>query len=442
MAQDMTKGNPWRLILLFAIPLVIGNIFQQLYSMVDTIIVGRFVSVEALAAVGSTGAINFLVIGFVMGISSGFAVITAQKFGAGDEEGVRRSVATSIILCILTTVLTTTLSIVTVKPLLKLMNTPDNIMQDATVYISIIYMGIGATMYYNMIASILRALGDSKTPLYFLLLSSGLNIVLDLLFIINFKMGVAGAAYATVISQLIAAILCTFYTAKRYKILALKKEDFRWNGHFAVFHLKVGLPMALQFSVTAIGVMVIQGALNKFGSNVIAAFTAANKVEMLVTQVFPALGITMATYCGQNLGANQLERIKKGVNIAVVMTLVAAVAAALVNIFLGEYIVRLFIEHAGVEIMTNAKQYLYTVAIFYPILGVIFVYRNALQGMGEAFFPMLGGLAELVARFVVAITLPAMIGYAGICLASPMAWIAANIPLIPRYIYIMRRKKI
>lgn len=439
MMMDMTKGKPWKLILLFSIPLLIGNIFQQLYSMVDTIIVGRFVSVEALAAVGSTGAMSFLIIGFVIGITSGFSVITAQRFGANDEDGVRRSVATSIVLCIIFTILLTIIAMVGAKPMLDMMNTPANIMEDALTYILIIYAGVGATMYYNMISGILRALGDSKTPLYFLVLSSIINVVLDLLFIIQFHMGAAGAAYATVISQLVAAVLCTFYTKKRYPILALKKADFQLDWTFTCSHLNIGLPMAFQFSVTAVGIMILQAALNIFGSTVIAAYTAASKVEMLVTQPFATLGVTMATFCGQNRGANDWQRIRQGMRSCVWMGLASCLLASAINILGGHAFTTLFVSEGSVEVYAYAQEYLTTIAIFYPMLCLLYIYRNALQGMGESFVPMMGGVAEFLARLLVCMFLPAMIGYFGVCLASPAAWIAATIPLLWKYRAIMKQ---
>lgn len=439
MMMDMTKGKPWKLILLFSIPLLIGNIFQQLYSMVDTIIVGRFVSVEALAAVGSTGAMSFLIIGFVIGITSGFSVITAQRFGANDEDGVRRSVATSIVLCIIFTILLTIIAMVGAKPMLDMMNTPANIMEDALTYILIIYAGVGATMYYNMISGILRALGDSKTPLYFLVLSSIINVVLDLLFIIQFHMGAAGAAYATVISQLAAAVLCTFYTKKRYPILALKKADFQLDWTFTCSHLNIGLPMAFQFSVTAVGIMILQAALNIFGSTVIAAYTAASKVEMLVTQPFATLGVTMATFCGQNRGANDWQRIRQGMRSCVWMGLASCLLASAINILGGHAFTTLFVSEGSVEVYAYAQEYLTTIAIFYPMLCLLYIYRNALQGMGESFVPMMGGVAEFLARLLVCMFLPAMIGYFGVCLASPAAWIAATIPLLWKYRAIMKQ---
>lgn len=439
MVMDMTKGKPWKLILLFSIPLLLGNIFQQLYSMVDTIIVGRFVSVEALAAVGSTGAMSFLIIGFVIGITSGFSVITAQRFGANDPDGVRRSVAISIELCVVFTIVLTILSLLGAKPMLELMNTPANIMEDASTYILIIYAGVGATMYYNMISGILRALGDSKTPLYFLLLSSVLNVVLDLIFIINFHMGAAGAAYATVLSQLVAAILCTLYTKKRYPILALRKADFAFDWSFICSHLNLGLPMAFQFSVTAVGIMILQAALNVFGSTVIAAYTAASKVEMLVTQPFATLGVTMATYCGQNMGANNWNRIRKGIKACIGMGLITCVLAMLINICFGHLFTSLFVEGNSVEVYEYSQLYLTTIAIFYPALCILYIFRNSLQGIGESFVPMMGGVAEFLARLLVCMFLPSMLGYFGVCLASPMAWIAADIPLLWKYINILKQ---
>lgn len=441
MVQDMTKGTPWKLIVAFSIPLLIGNIFQQLYSMVDTIIVGRFVSVEALAAVGSTGSMSFLILGFVMGITSGFSVITAQRFGAQDEAGIRRSIATSITLCVMITILLTVVALVSADPLLRLMNTPANIFEDASVYIKLIYLGLFASMYYNMISGILRALGDSRTPLYFLLVSSILNVVLDLVFIINFHMGAAGAAIATVISQLVSAVLCTMYTAKRYQMLKLTREDFRFDWIFACSHLNIGLPMAFQFSVTAVGVMVLQSALNVFGSTAIAAYTAASKVEMLVTQPFATLGITMATYCGQNKGANAFDRIHTGMNSCVMMCMITCVIAGMINVFGGHAFTQLFMSGGDDAVFQYSQQYLNTIALFYPALGVLYIYRNGLQGMGESLVPMLGGVVEFIARLAVCIFLPAVLGYTAVCIASPAAWVATSLLLVWKYVRVVRIEK-
>ena len=440
MTKDMTKGSPWRLIFFFTVPVLLGNIFQQLYSMVDTIIVGRFVSVQALAAVGATGSISFLVIGFATGITSGFGIVIAQKFGAGDEKAVRRSVGVSIVLCIIITIILTILSLTTSRFVLELMNTPDDIINDAVIYINIIYAGIFATIYYNMVASILRALGDSKTPLYFLILSSILNVVLDLVLIINFHMGVAGAGIATVFSQFVSAVLCTIYTIKRYPILKLKKSDFRVNKTWAWAHLRVGLPMALQFSVTAVGVMVLQSALNVFGSEVIASFTAASKVETLVAQTMNSLGTTMATFCGQKLGAGKWNRIKKGMQVGMIFSAGCVLIAALINFTLGTAATRLFMTDPSDEIIGYARTYLYITTLFYPFLAAIYLFRNSLQGMGDAMIPMIGGVAELISRLGVAVILPIFIGYIGVCLASPAAWFVTGMILTVRYILLIKKQ--
>lgn len=433
MTNDMTTGNPVKLILYFSIPLLIGNIFQQFYSMVDTIIVGRFIGVEALASVGSTGSMVFLVNGFVMGLTSGFSVLVSQKFGAKDENGMRKAVASAINLSIIAIIVITLISVISAKPLLNLMNTPSNIIDDAYTYILIIYAGVIATFFYNMISGILRALGDSKTPLYFLIIASVLNVVLDLVFIINFSMGVAGAAYATIISQGVSSLLCLIYTYKKYKILRFRKGDFTVKKQYYYKHLKMGIPMALQFSITAVGIMIVQGALNIFGSSVIAAYTAASKALQLVMQPAITFGVTMATYCGQNLGAKNYQRIKEGVSKCTKISVVTSVLAGLILILFGKYFVMLFINNPDESIISYATQCLNIAGIFFIPLGLIFIYRNALQGIGESFIPMMAGVSELTARGLVAFILPKYIGYLGICLADPIAWLFACIPLAFTY---------
>ena len=429
MAKDMTTGNPVKLILYFSIPLLIGNIFQQFYSMVDTIIVGRFLGVNSLAALGATGAMMFLIIGFATGLTSGFSVIVAQFFGANDINGLKKSVATSIILSIVSTIVITIISMLSIHPLLSLMNTPADIMYEAKSYISIIFAGTAATVFYNMISSILRALGDSKTPLYFLILSSILNVILDLVFILNFSMGVAGAAYATVISQGVAGLLCLLYAIKKYEILRLKKQHFKMDKVLIYKNLKIGLPMAFQFSITAIGVMVLQSSINAFGSVIVAAHTAASKVEQVVMQPAITFGVTMATYSAQNLGAGKIDRIKEGVKKCSMISLIVSIISGVVVVLFGDSFTRLFINGAESDVIRYSQQYLNTVSVFFTVLGLLFIYRNTLQGIGDAFVPMMAGAAELIARVVVAFTLPMLIGYAGICFASPIAWIAATIPL-------------
>lgn len=438
MTKDMTSGNPSKLILAFSVPLLIGNLFQQFYSMADTIIVGRAIGVHALAAVGATGGLSFFILGFVTGLTGGFSVMAAQRFGAGDEDGLRHAVAMSIYLCLILTAAMTALSLLTVRPMLVFMQTPADILEDAYGYISVIFAGTGAAVFYNMISSILRALGDSKTPLYFLIISSILNIGMDIWFILSFGMGVAGAAYATVIAQLISGLLCLIYMAKRYPILHFRRQDWIWKRETAAEQMRIGLPMALQFSITAIGVMVLQGAINRFGSDTVGAYTAASKVEQLATQPMVTFGVTMATYSGQNLGAQRPDRIRLGVKKCTVISMIFCICGALLVVLAGQPLVHLFVSGSQPKVMAEAQQYLNTVAAFFPILGLLFIYRNALQGVGSSFIPMMAGVAELVMRVVVALAFSGVWGYTAICFASPVAWVGATIPLTWAYFKVIR----
>ena len=442
MINDMTKGNPLKIFIFFTIPLLIGNVFQQLYSMVDTIIVGRFVGVDALAAVGSTGSLFFLVNGMILGLTSGFGVLVAQKFGAKDEIGLKKAVASNITLTILSTICITVVALLVKTPLLKMMNTPENIFKDANTYITIIFAGIITQAIYNMSAGILRALGDSKTPLYFLIVSSVINVILDLLFIINLKMGVAGAAYATNIAQGVSAVLCLIYSYKKFKVLRLKKDNFKVESSYYTKHLKVGIPMGLQFSITAVGIIIVQSAINVFGSVVIASYTASSKVLQLVMQPSISFGVTIANYAGQNLGAGRFDRIKNGMSIMNLVSIVTSLIAGAVLIFFGKYFVNLFIENPTTEIFDYAQQVFNYSATFFIPLGFIFVYRNVLQGMGDSFVPMMAGVFELIARALVAFTLPKFIGFTGICLSDPLAWIAAAVPLMITYYNKMKKIEI
>lgn len=442
MTNDMTKGNPLKIFIFFSIPLLIGNVFQQLYSMVDTIIVGRFVGVEALAAVGSTGSMFFLVNGMILGLTSGFGVLVAQKFGAKDEVAIKKAVASNIILTLVLTVFITIIALLVKNPLLRMMNTPDNIFNDASTYITIIFAGIITQALYNMAAGILRALGDSKTPLYFLMVSSIVNVILDLVFIINFKMGVSGAAYATNIAQGFSAVLCLIYSYKKFQVLRLKKEDFKVELSYYTKHLKVGVPMGLQFSVTAVGIIIVQSAINVFGSTVIASYTASSKVLQLVMQPATSFGVTIANYAGQNLGAGRFDRIKSGMKIMNKVSIITSLLAGLVLIFLGKYFVRLFIENPTAEIFTYSQLVFNYSAVFFIPLGFIFVYRNVLQGMGESFMPMMAGVLELIARSIVAFILPKYIGFTGICLSDPVAWVSASVFLMITYYKKMKKIEI
>lgn len=439
MELDMTKGSPSRLITKFIIPIIIGNIFQQLYSMVDTIIVGQYVGVQALAAVGATGTINFLILGFVLGMTSGFTVPVAQRFGAGDYQGMRKSITNAARLSVIVTAIMTIVSVVGMRPLLRLMNTPEDIFEMSYTYIVIICIGMGCTVLYNLLSGILRAIGNSKVPLFFLIVSAVLNIGLDLLLIRVIPMGVAGAALATVVSQGISGILCLFYIMKKVPLVHPERDDWRADTDCMSLQLKIGLPMALQFSITAIGTIMVQAVLNMFGSTVIASYTAANKVEALVTQPFAAMGMTMATYGAQNMGIHDMGRIRKGVRVANIMSAVYAVVIYGVAVVMMPYLVPMFVSENVSEVLGYATIYMKICGIFFIPLGMIFIFRNILQGCGFSFVPMLGGVVELVSRMLAALVAAHFFSFEGICIANISAWVTAGIYLWIGYVVIMRR---
>ncbi len=435
--SDMTSGSPMKIILWFTLPIFIGNVFQQFYNMADAVIVGKFVGNNALAAVGSTGTIMFLINGFVIGMTAGFTVLTAQKFGAGDERGIRKSVTGAAWLSLIVGLILTAAFMVFMKPLLTLMNTPADIFDDAYAYIMIISGGILAQMLYNLLASILRALGNSRVPLYFLILSAVLNIVLDLVFVIVFQMGAAGAAVATIISQGVSGLLCLVYIGKKVQLLKMTKEDWKPQTTLLSAQLKVGIPMALQYSITAIGTMMVQSSLNILGSTLVAAYTAAGKIEQVVTQAYIAMGTTMATYGAQNMGAGDVPRIRQGFKACTIIGIVYSFIAAAFVMTAGKYMTYLFVSEDVGTIMNSVDIYLKCVGIFFIPLAVVNIYRNGIQGLGYGLLPMTAGIAELIGRGVVAVIAAGQRSYLGVCLASPAAWILAGGLLIVMYYYIM-----
>lgn len=437
LQKDMTTGNPGKRILDFTIPIFIGNVFQQFYSMADTVIVGKFVGTKALAAVGSTGTISFLIIGFVLGMTAGFTVLTAQKFGAGDMDAMRQTVGSAAVLSVVMSVILTVIGMAGMKPLLTFMHTPADIFADAYAYIMIICAGIFAQMLYNLLASILRALGNSKIPLYFLTFAALLNILLDLVFIIVFRMGASGAAYATVISQGVSGFLCLIYIMKKVPILHLKKDDWKPKRYLLWTQLGIGFPMALQYSITAIGTMMVQTSLNLLGSVQVAAFTAACKIEQVVTQAYVAMGTTMATYCAQNMGAGKVKRIRQGFKAATIMGSIYSIVVAVFIMTVGKYMTYLFLSGDVTEIMNLVDVYLKCVGVFFIPLAIVNLYRNGIQGMGYGLLPMMAGVAELFGRGVVAVIAANYKSYVGVCLASPAAWVMAGGLLIIMYYYIM-----
>lgn len=435
--NDMTVGSPMKMILSFTFPIFLGNVFQQFYNMADAVIVGKFVGTKALAAVGSTGTIMFLIYGFVVGMTAGFTVLTAQKFGAGDMQGMRRTVAGAGILSFLIGLFLTVTFMLFMKPLLHLMNTPSDIFADAYKYIMIVSGGILAQMLYNLLSSILRALGNSKIPLYFLIISALLNIVLDLVLIIVFQMGAPGAAIATVVAQGISGVLCLIYIMWKIPILHLKKEDWHVGGQIYAIQLKIGLPMALQYSITAIGTMMVQSALNILGSTLVAAFTAASKIEQVVTQAYVAMGTTMATYGAQNIGAGNVPRIRQGFKACTILGIGYSLVAATFIMTVGKYMTYLFVSEDVDIIMSSVDIYLKCIGLFFIPLAIVNIYRNGIQGLGYGLLPMMAGVAELIGRGVVARIAARERSYLGVCLASPAALVLAGGLLIAMYYYIM-----
>ena len=431
MVRDMTEGRPLKLILSFFFPLLIGNLFQQMYNMADSIIVGQFIGKGALAAVGATGSFNFLVLGFALGLCGGLCIPVSQRFGAGDMYGMRRALVSAIYITLGVTVVVTAAMLVFTRPMLRLMRTPEDIFEQSYDYIIVIFGGTFATLLYNLPAGLLRALGDSKTPLLFLIVASLLNIVLDLLFILAFGMGVEGAAWATVIAQAVSGLLCVRYIARHFPVLRPQRDEWKFDPQSARVGLAIGLPMGLQFSLTAVGSVVLQSAVNTLGSDAVASVTSGSKVQMIVTQPMEALGATMATYCGQNLGAQRMDRIRWGLRTSLLLGAAYTALAMLVTMTLGTTIALLFIKPEEVQILQNIDQFLHGNAMGFVLLMTLLVLRNSLQGLGYSMSAMLAGIFEMVARALVAFAFVGALGYAAVCYANPLAWLFACILLVP-----------
>lgn len=446
MELDMTKGKPSSLILKFIWPVIVGNIFQQLYNMVDTIIVGRCVGFEALAAVGATGTISFLILGFAMGLTTGFTVITSQKYGAGDSEAVKTSAANAMVLSVGVVAVLTFVSVAGMPTLLRWMHTPDDIFQMSLDYITIICYGLGFTVLYNILASLLRAVGNSKTPLYFLILSAALNIILDLVLIRNFGMGVKGAALATIVSQAISGILCFAYIIFRVPTLMPRLNAIKLDTYMMSNQLKIGLPMALQYSITAVGTIIVQSALNMLGSVAVASYTAANKVSTLVTLPYSAFGVTMATYSAQNRGINDIDRIKKGNAVANHMSFIYSLVIFALAMPLLPLMLKLFVDSSsGVDfdtVLSYAKTYMIISGINFTPLGVIFILRNTLQGCGFSVVAMFGGVVELVSRVLIAFIASRYMSFAGVCAADGLTWLVTGIYFFIVYMHKLKVMKV
>ncbi|MBZ6001192.1 MAG: MATE family efflux transporter [Leuconostoc gelidum] len=437
--RDLTQGSPAKQILFFTIPLVIGNLFQQLYNFSDTVIVGQTLGVKSLAAVGATGSIMFLILGFVQGFTAGLSIITAQRYGARDIAGVRKSMASTLIVSALTTVIVTILSLLAVYPLLKIMQTPAEIFNQAFIFIAIILGGIFATMGYNVTANSLRAIGDSRSPLVYLIVGMIINIVLELWFIIGLNYGVAGAALATVIAQLVSTVLSFWHIYHFSPLLQVHRSDFKWDPVDIRIHLRAGLPMGFQSSIIAIGALVLQGALNTLGTDAVAATTAAQRIDQVATLPLMSFGITMATFAAQNYGAKQYERILIGVKQALFMSMGFGLFMGILEIAFGDFAVMLFVGADQQRVLDLAQQYFWANGAFYYILSALFIIRYVLQGLNDSKTPTFAGIAELIMRTVAAITLVGPFGFFGASLANVLAWIGSLIVMIPAYRRIIKK---
>lgn len=438
MTKNMTKGSPMKLILGFSVPLLFGFLFQQFYSLVDTLIVGRFLGKENLAAVGATGSINFLIIGFCMGVCSGFSIPISHKFGAGDHSGLRRYAANCVWLAVAFAAALTVLTTCLCRQILTWMHTPENIIDGSYSYIWVIFLGIPVTFLYNMTSGIIRALGDSKTPVIFLVMSSFLNIGLDLFFILNLEMGVRGAALATVISQGVSGVCCLLFMIKKFEILRIQKDEWTPDGHMMRVLCGMGVPMGLQYSITAIGSVILQSATNTLGSDAVAAVTAAGRIGGFLACPFDAMGSTMATYGGQNVGAGRLDRVEQGLKSCILLGAGYSVIALCVSIFLGRPLATLFLDVSETAIINNVRFFMIMSTSFYFPLALVNIIRFLIQGMGFPTFAILAGVFEMAARTLAGLVLVPLFGFTGVALGSPTAWILADAFLIPAYFHVRK----
>lgn len=436
---NLTEGSPFRLIIIFAIPMILGNLLQQLYNFVDTIIVGRYLGVSALAGVGATSSINFLILGFCMGMCAGFAIPVAQMYGAGDYEKLRKYVANAIYLSVVFSAVITVAVSVLCRQILVVMNTPEDVIEYSYIYILTIFIGIPITFLYNILSGIIRAIGDSITPLLFLVVSTIINLGLDILFISQFDMGVFGAALATVLSQLISGILCLLLVVKKFSILHIKRNEWKPDFRLMVELCLMGLPMGLQYSITAIGSVILQTSVNGLGSIVVAATTAASKVNMLFFCILDALGAAMATYSGQNLGAGRIDRIRKGGAASVILGGIYCVLAFIAVIFVRRPLISLFLDEPVEEMIDKASLHVFISIASLLLLVLVNCLRFMIQGAGYSFLAILAGVLEMIARGIAGMVFIPKWGFIGACVASPFAWFLADCFLVPAFFLVVRR---
>lgn len=439
MTQDMTTGNPLSLLVRFSIPLLLGTLFQQLYNLVDTVIVGRYLGITALTAVGATSSINYMVMGFVTGICSGFAIPVAQEFGAKEYENMRRFVANASYLAAMFAALMTLFTVVFCKRMFFLVKTPMDILGDSCGYMVIVFAGLPFTFLYNITAGIIRALGDSKTPFYFLAVATMLNIALDFLFILKFHMGVEGAAYATVLAQSVAGLACYFYMKKKYEILRLETGERKVSRAYLWKLTMLGVPLGLQSSITAIGSVLLQGAVNTLEMTCVSAYTVLTKIKQFTICPYGALDIAMATYTSQNYGARCYDRIKQGIKAGTLIYGIYSVVMAVLLTFWGDNIALIFVDASETEVLNHVKLFFQCCGVFYLVIIVLNSLRSVIQGLGYGVASMLAGVCELAARSLIALFLVPIFGYLAVCFTDAAAWILAGGCVLVMYLHIWKK---
>lgn len=439
MKNDLLTGKPVKSVVYFALPIMISSLLQFSYNFVDNIIVGRYVSTEALAAVGNVGSINSFIVGTALGLTGGFTIPVAQKFGAQDYKKMNEYIANSISLSFIIGVVIIIIAHLVSDPILHLIKTPDNIFELSSTYINILYFGVPIQMLFNNFVGIARALGDSKRPLYFLIVSVIFNLFLDILLVKTFNMGVAGAAIATVVSCFIAALFAGWYVLSKFSEINLRFKNLKPNLKISLVQLKLGIPVSLQFTITSVGSMILQTAINGFGSSAIAAITAAGRVEQIMNVPMSSLGVANSTFVSQNYGARNYKRILESVNKIFILDVILSLFCSAVLVLAGPHVVGWFITENDPQIFTYANQYLYTIGGCYVFVSLLFVFRNTLQGLGFTYANTIAGAGELLGRMFVAYVLTPYFGFAAVCFAGPFAWVLADIPLI--VIYLNKRKK-
>lgn len=438
---DMTVGSPLRQITKFALPLILGYILQQMYLVIDAAIVGRWIGVEALAAVGASSSIMFLVMGFCNGACAGFAIPVAQSFGAKDYHKMRIYVANAVRISAVIATVVTLLSLMFCHRILQLVNTPTDIFHDAYIFLMLQFAAIPLTFGFNLFSGQIRALGNSRQPFYFLITSAIVNILLDVVLILGCRMGVAGAGIATWLSQALSVALCIWYIRKHMQLLIPHGEERQFDNKRTSILLNNGVPMGLQFSITGIGIIMLQSANNALGTTCVAAFTASMRIKYLFTCVFENIGVAMATYCGQNLGARKMERITRGVKDAICLMLVYFVFTFIVIYPFADWMMRLFVDSGEAEVVSRAAQFMRIANYFYPALELLTILRYSIQGLGFSNLSMLSGVMEMIARCGVSLWLVPALAWTGVCLGDPVAWCMADVFLIPAFIWVQHRLK-